>query len=93
MVVPFDTSTVFGWYVLWVVQIYAGYTYLFTITVVTTYFLSTCIYVGACCEQFSSMIFVLDEYFVEGDGCDNNKAAKAKRQICEVIAVHLKTLQ
>lgn len=93
MSVPFDTSTVFGWYIFWLVQIYAGYTYLFTISAVITYFVSCCFHIVACCEQFLYMFNALDSQFVEDVEMNYQNVLKVKKQLNDAIVFHIKIME
>lgn len=52
MSVPFDTSTIFGWYMKWLLQVWGGFVYNTSIPALVPYFVCCCFYVGACCKHF-----------------------------------------
>lgn len=52
MSVPFDTSSIFGWYMKWVLQACGGFVYNTSIPALVPYFVCCCFYIGACCEHF-----------------------------------------
>lgn len=55
--VPFDTSTLWGWYLMWFFQFNISICYVSCTITITTYFVCCCIYIGAICEHFR---FVFD---------------------------------
>lgn len=58
--VPFDTSTVYGWYMFWFLQLYAALAYSLSITCATTFFGGCCFYIIAICEHFQFYIKKID---------------------------------
>lgn len=51
MIAPFDTSVIWKWYILWFIQFNIGFAYVSGITLITTYFVCCCLYIGAICEH------------------------------------------
>lgn len=86
---PFDTSTVFGWYMLWLIQVYAGYTYNLSISVIIMYFVSCCFYIEACCKHFITLYNEFDSYLTK----DERKSIAAKRQLHEAILFHIEVIK
>lgn len=93
MVVPFDTSTIFGWHIFWLVQMYAGYCWMFTISAISTYFISCCFYVEACCEQLKMMLDAFDKYFGKRNKNERLKKLELKKRIGDVIAFHIDAIK
>lgn len=60
LTVPFDTSTIFGWYLFWLVQFYIAIVYAISVACATTYFGSNCLYIIAICEHFDFLIDSID---------------------------------
>lgn len=50
--VPFDTSSVFGWYMKFLIQIWFAMCYNMYISTLIPYFANCCSYIHACYEQF-----------------------------------------
>lgn len=50
--VPFDTNTLWGWYLMWFFQFNISICYVSCTITITTYFVCCCIYIGAICEHF-----------------------------------------
>lgn len=59
--VPFDTSTVFGWYMLQASQAVVTYCYAFCMSSTATLFLSSCFYIKAFSEHFIWIIDTIEE--------------------------------
>lgn len=51
--VPFDTSTLFGWYMFYVVQGFLAYSYSLNQPIIITFFMSCCLYTEALCKHFA----------------------------------------
>lgn len=60
LTVPFDTSTVLGWYLFWLVQLYIAIVYAVSVACATTYFGSNCLYITAICEHLGFLIGSID---------------------------------
>lgn len=52
ILVPFDTTSLWGWYLLWFVQFSMGLSYTGCLTAITSYFMSCCLYICAICDHF-----------------------------------------
>lgn len=64
--VPFDTSTVFGWYLqLPTTQAIFCYSYTYVSATTICYFVNSCIYIVACCDQLKLMIGIMNEKFTQ----------------------------
>lgn len=57
---PFDRTTYTGYLLSLLAQMMAGYTYILTMTAVTTYFLACCFYIEACIQHLQYKIASLD---------------------------------
>lgn len=85
LVVPFDTSSIFGWYMLWLIQIYAGYTYVLSISAVISYFVSCCFYIEACCEHLFLVLKALNT--------DLLNDVNGKNRLHHVIIFHIEVMK
>lgn len=56
MEVPFDTNTLWGWYLFWFFQFNTALAYICTTVPVTVYFMCCCYYIGTICEHFDTLI-------------------------------------
>lgn len=59
--VPFNTSTISGWYTTWFFQFNISLCYVSCIITITTYFVCCCIYINAICEHYQ---FLYDSVLV-----------------------------
>lgn len=91
---PFDTSTIYLWYVLWLMQCYIGLVYSLSVTCVTTYFESCCLYIVALCEHSNALIqsFSLSiEWYRKSQRIEMNKQSvkEQKLQLNKIIELHI----
>ena len=57
MSIPFvDVNTIFGWFVMWIVQFNLGLAYALSMTSITSYFISCTFYIKALCEHLNVMM-------------------------------------
>lgn len=56
MSVPFDPSTLWGWYLIWLLQFNTGLAYICSTVPITVYFMCCCTYIAAICHHFDSLI-------------------------------------
>lgn len=107
--IPFDTSTVLGWYLRLALQWIFAMLYVFTKTPVSTFYLSSCMYIEAMCRHFGHSIRTLaalttdlpDQKTASNGNGDGNSDAFAKRlrvrlikeQLIETIALHVKIFE
>lgn len=68
--VPFDTTIVIGWYLLWFIQFSMGVAYSASQTTITSYFVCCSYYIGAICDHFN---LLMDKVRVE---VEENKSEK-----------------
>lgn len=87
--VPFDTSTVFGWYIRFLIHIIGGYPYCFTITCIFPYLASICFYIEACCKQFKQVIHKCDETVsIKGFQLKNGTSKNLKEELKKAIILN-----
>lgn len=103
--VPFDTTTVLGWYLRLAFQWIFAMFYVLTKTPASTFYLSSCLYIEAMCHHFGHSIRALaalatDLPDTSGDtsgdksgGAGRSKAHLIKEQLIETIALHAKILE
>lgn len=76
--VPFDTTTVHGWYLLWFIQFSMGMSYSSSQTTITSYFVCCSYYIGAICGHFNSLMNQVNKE-VESNLMEKNTIAHKKR--------------
>lgn len=50
--VPFNETTLWGWYLLWFILFNMSMCYALCFIAITSYFVSCCLYIGAICDHF-----------------------------------------
>lgn len=80
--VPFDTSSVFGWYMFYIVQGFVAYTYSLNQPAIITFFMSCCLYIEALCEHFRNAISATEI-----------DSLRAKQNFITAAKLHMKTTE
>lgn len=88
--IPFDTTTILGWYILSFLQFNTGIVYSLTLVAGTTYFLSCCIYIVALCDQFKYIMQMKYRIVDKNSGRKYNGILQMKQQLSEAIEIHNK---
>lgn len=96
--VPFDTNTLWGWYLMWFFQFNISICYVSCTITITTYFVCCCIYIGAICEHFR---FVYDSIMenVEKNHNENNPQIHERTQwlinekMSKAVEIHAKIFE
>lgn len=65
--VPFDTETMWGWYLLWFIQLNVGVSYGKTMISITSYFICCCFYIETICDHFNLVIESIEQP-IDGSG-------------------------
>lgn len=94
VVVPFDTSTVFGWYMKFFIYTTAVDVYFFAISSTVIYLASCCLYIEAGCKHFQLILKDIDEN--AGSGKINKKIFhrnRLKDQIRTGISFHIELIE
>lgn len=92
---PFDTNTIFGWYLMWFFQFNISICYVSCIITITTYFVCCCIYIGALCEHFGFLYKRVTESVEKNRHETNTIQAnkmeqEIKQQMSKVVIIHAK---
>lgn len=77
MAVPFDTSSIIGWYLLWFIQTNTAFSYCLGTIAPTAYFMNCCLYIITLCDHFNCIINSINEH-VEGYHQIKNKLKTKK---------------
>lgn len=85
MSVPFDTKTIYGWYLLMFMLIIMDVTYLLCMFLGTTHFMGCCIYIGAICTHFD-----LDMQTIQAKVEQMENRMEIKMKIHKAIQIHVK---
>lgn len=92
MSVPFDTKTIYGWYLLLFILIIADISYFICIFLGLTQFMSYCIYIAAICEHFD-LIMQNAQANVEEQNQKGTNPRKLKEIRMKIIAKNREAIQ
>lgn len=97
LVVPFDSTTMCGFYALCTIQYSAGASYIFCIASILSYFVCCCLYVEAICNQFNYSIQLLDQLIIRKQMKDDKDVQtlfkNAINQIKKAVELHVEILE
>lgn len=87
--VPFDTTVIWKWYILWFINLNIGMMYATSVTLIPSYFISFCLYICGICDHFNLLI--------QRDAHVHRRSAKMFQQItnniCEAIRIQIKAFE
>lgn len=87
--IPFvDDRTVVGYFVQFFFQFWDVYTYCMVITGVIMYFVNSCMYIMASCQEFEQIFGVLNE--IVRSKIDAATSLEIKIQLRDAIQLHMK---
>lgn len=98
MVVPFDKTTVRGYFLLWFYQLNIALFYISSMTTTTSYFMSCSYYIDAMCSHYIYFVNLINEnvkHIQFGDypySIERNRK-KLTDQLCDVIKFHNKIFE
>lgn len=93
--VPIDTSTLWGWFLMWIIQFKASFWYSAGFTLITSYFIACCLYIGAICDHFDLLCKSFAKN-VELNRCEKNPIKYKKwciqvnRKLKQMVDIHVK---
>lgn len=93
LIVPFDTTTLHGWLLLWLCNCYIGFVYSLSTTCAITYFVSCCFYIIAMCKHFDYLMkmFDMDVELKQGNKektrISSGKSTNLKQNLSKIIDV------
>lgn len=96
MIVPFDTTTIWGWYLLWFIQCMMSSTYAVCVLSTTSYFICNCIYIGTICEHFDLLFASLEKDVEQIRNRNSNFIRlrdKALKCLHQAIEIHVKVYE
>lgn len=86
MVVPFDDTTIWGWYLLWFIQCVMSFNYSMGVISTTSYFLCCCIYIDTMQKHIALLFATLKDNV---DQIKNLKRQTAYRKLRQDIQGYL----
>lgn len=95
MVVPFDTSTIWGWYLLWFLQFNIGLSYALCVVSVASYFMSCCFYITSICDDFKFLMRSINTNIKLNQNEKNPReheknSRKIQNQMHKLVELHVK---
>lgn len=95
IVLPFDTSTISGWFVEWFLQCNAGFSYAISVSLSSMYFVCLCLNIITICNHFDFLLESVDQSLMQ---IQNEKIPKKRkivwfninRTLCEAVKIHVK---
>lgn len=98
LVVPFDKTKLWSWYLLWFIQCNMGFSYTSSMVPVTVYFVCCCLYIFGICEHFELLMQATwsdaDEYHAEKNPIKRkNLYRKLQKTLTESIDAHVNLLE
>ncbi|XP_031637097.1 uncharacterized protein LOC116349691 [Contarinia nasturtii] len=97
LIIPFDETELFGWFVHYFAQFNVGLTYSLILVSITSYFVCGCFYVNSICNHFDHLINSIKDT-IEPTEVDETNEIKArvrtdwrrvKEQLSEAINLHV----
>lgn len=86
MVVPFDTTSIEGWYLMWFIQINSAIAYCLSAISTTSYFVACCLYIVATCNHFNFLIRSIEANIKESlEETNSDKRGVIRRNIKEKL--------
>lgn len=98
VVMPFDMTTLWGWYLAWFIESNFAFAYSTAMVATTSYFVALCIYIGAVCKHFIYYV-QLNEIYAQNlqKEKDANEQMKLTQRITETltrsIEIHIKSYE
>lgn len=94
IVLPFDTQSIFGWFLDWAFQSSSAVVYGFSMILTTTHFVCFCYYIIATCNHFGQLIDSLQfdcEQIRKVKNTQNDPSMwyEAKRKLQKAIELHI----
>lgn len=98
MIVPFDTVSIHGWYLLWFIQSNVGFSYSVVMVTISSYFACCCFYIQTLCDHFEYLIDSLKNIVEENPAKGNvslseRKRLKMKETLSQAVCIHIKTFE
>lgn len=63
VVVPFDQTCIWGWFLTWLIQLFMAFAYVMCMTTFTSFFVSCCYYIYAMCDHVNVLINSVSKTF------------------------------
>lgn len=97
LIVPFDTSTVWGWYLYLFANFNMGMTYTASATSATSYFVVCCLYIRTACDHFDKMMQHTSDTIVQlrnaSEPLRPKLLSELKLKMAQAIEIHVKIFE
>lgn len=91
--VPFDTSIIFNWYLMLILEFIILFTVSVTITTILTYYVNCCSYINACCQHFELIYSRIEKKSVGDQRMMDENLFSINSEINEVVLFHVKIIE
>lgn len=82
ILVPFDTQNLFGWYLKWFICLTMSISYASAVTLITSYFVSCCLYIQAICNHFNMLNSLTEQ-----------NAESIRKNLTQAVNIHVTTFE
>lgn len=79
--VPFDSTTFYGWYLLWFIQFNMNTVYLVAVLSITSYFVACSVYICAICDHINLLFKSLKQDAFDDPSQGSKKTSSKKKQL------------
>lgn len=99
MSVPFDTTVISGWYLLWFIQLNESLTYAFCMITTTFYFVCCCFYINTLCDHLELSFRTIEQEISENRNDNNSNIHRRKftyiieEKLFNAIKLHVEILE
>lgn len=95
---PISTETIWGWYLMWLSELFIGYGYSVCTSTATSYFVSICLYIGAVCDHFDFQMRTIGNDIeknveVENSAKCHEKYTKMREMIHKAIEIQVEVYE
>lgn len=88
--VPFSTEPIWGWYILLFINFHMATSYSSCMSATTSYFFSSCFYIGAICNHLDVLIHSLKGDFQPNNETNESKPIKVTQKMYGKFKVKLR---
>lgn len=98
LILPFDTKTVLGWYILWFIEFNIGFSYVISMVGITSYFVCCCFYICTICDHFQWLLQSLEADVKRNQSEKNTQKhtqnlKKIKEKFLHAIEINIKAFE
>lgn len=90
LIVSFETSTLWGWYLIWFIQVNMAVIYVLGMITTTSYFVCSCFYIEAICDHFAQLLHSTSNVIKRNKSQRN---LKTREKLFHAIKIHAKIFE